>query len=511
MDISTFNSKFKNSNNLSFLHLNIASLPKHFDDFTVLLDSLTTRFHVIGISETRLNDTSVSAHNLEIPGYSFLSTPTEAAAGGTALYIDNSLISIPRNDLSSHLYSSKLIESSFVEVTLNNQPNIIVACIYKHPAFPIPEFNLLLSEILDSIDAEGKKVIFLGDFNINLLDHDSNSNIASFIDTLSSRLILPTISLPTRIASSSKTLIDNILISPSKYRASSGNLTVCLSDHLPQFLVLETCVESNDSIKSTSYQDWSKFDRENFLLDFLSFDWQSKLCLDKKDPDFSFEIFYEKISSLIDKNVPTRKLTKKQAKTNLKPWLTKGIKASINNRNKFYNMYVRSKNETIKLVYHNKYKIYRNKIVDLIRKSKTNYYKQYFLRNLHNSKTIWKGINLIIHNSRTKIKNISLKINDKVETNPDKVVDHFNSYFSSIADKVRNKIPRSNKNFKSYLRNKQQQSLFFKPATVDKVHKIIISLNKDKTSGPNSIPVNEILRLIPYDLSQILSFLNLQL
>ena len=228
MDISTFNSKFKNSNNLSFLHLNIASLPKHFDDFAVLLDSPSTRFHVIGISETRLNDISVSAHNFEIPGYSFLSTPTEAAAGGTALYIDNSLISIPRNDLSSHLYLSKLIESSFVEVTLNNQPNIIVACIYKHPAFPIPEFNLLLSEILDSIDAEGKKVIFLGDFNINLLDHDSNSNIASFIDTLSSRLILPTISLPTRITFSSKTLIDNILISPSKLQSFEWQ-SYCLS------------------------------------------------------------------------------------------------------------------------------------------------------------------------------------------------------------------------------------------------------------------------------------------
>ena len=39
-DEGNLNSKFKNITNISFLHLNIRSLPKHFDNFQELLSSL---------------------------------------------------------------------------------------------------------------------------------------------------------------------------------------------------------------------------------------------------------------------------------------------------------------------------------------------------------------------------------------------------------------------------------------------------------------------------------------
>lgn len=90
-DISKFNSSFSNSEVLSFFHLNINSLPKHFDDLTNLLDSLSVSFGVIGISETRLNSIMADSHNIDIPGYSHVLTPTESSAGGTCLYVSDSL------------------------------------------------------------------------------------------------------------------------------------------------------------------------------------------------------------------------------------------------------------------------------------------------------------------------------------------------------------------------------------------------------------------------------------
>ena len=72
----------------------------------------------------------------------------------------------------------------------------------------------------------------LGDFNIDLLRDSSNLEVENFMDTLQSNLLIPTITLPTRITENSKTLIDNIISSPSKFKILSGNLTVGISDHL---------------------------------------------------------------------------------------------------------------------------------------------------------------------------------------------------------------------------------------------------------------------------------------
>ena len=143
-------------------------------------------------------------------------------------------------------------------------------------------------------------------------------------------------------------------------------------------------------------------------------------------------------------------MTKRQIKTSLKPWITHGIKTSIYQRDKLYNLYFRSKSEEHKANYYNKFKLYRNKIVSLIRYSKANYYKQYFLNNINNSKNIWKGIKEIIHNKKSSQSNISLNINNCLESNPEIVANHFNTFFTSIANEIRSDILPSNKNFKSF-------------------------------------------------------------
>ena len=87
LDCDDFNFTFSNtSSHLSFLHLNISSLPKHFDVYNDLLDSLEYKFKVLGISETRLLDSSIP-HKLDIEGYKPLFNNTKANAGGTALFI----------------------------------------------------------------------------------------------------------------------------------------------------------------------------------------------------------------------------------------------------------------------------------------------------------------------------------------------------------------------------------------------------------------------------------------
>jgi len=117
-----FKLSFSKAKKLSMFNINISSLPKHLEDLTSLIEDLQYDFKIIAISETRLVKSKDSFQNLSIPGYTFLSNETEASAGGTALYIRETLKSKRRDDLSLQFYASKQLETTFCEIFLQNQP-----------------------------------------------------------------------------------------------------------------------------------------------------------------------------------------------------------------------------------------------------------------------------------------------------------------------------------------------------------------------------------------------------
>ena len=144
---------------------------KTFDTLNHLLRKLQTSFKVIAIIETRINDTILS-NNFNIPEYSLYINKTESAAGGTALYILNSMNPKPRNDLSTLIIEPKLLESTFTEISYKNL-KIIVGCIYKHPGLATTKFtNEYLHLIIEKVSREKKKLVLLGDYNIDLLKYD---------------------------------------------------------------------------------------------------------------------------------------------------------------------------------------------------------------------------------------------------------------------------------------------------------------------------------------------------
>ena len=79
--------------------------------------------------------------------------------------------------------------------------------------------------------------LYFKNFNIDLLKTSSLCDVNKFFNTLSSNFFAPYILQPTRPIS--KILIDNIFLNAIDFPASSGNLTIQLSDHLFQFAILE--------------------------------------------------------------------------------------------------------------------------------------------------------------------------------------------------------------------------------------------------------------------------------
>ena len=169
--------------------------------------------------------------------YSNKFCPTESSAGGTLLYIHSHLSYKPRNDLS--IYKPTELESSFIEISNPKRSNIIIGCIYRHPNMDLDEFNdNYLNTLLDKVSKEKKFVFLLGDFSVDLLKYGKHLPTNEFLDSLSSYMFLPHIVQPTRISTTSKTLIDNIFSNIHTPSSISGNLTSSISDHLPPLLIV---------------------------------------------------------------------------------------------------------------------------------------------------------------------------------------------------------------------------------------------------------------------------------
>ena len=229
-DISRNN--FKQKGKISLLHMNIASLDAHKDEFEEMISMLELKLDIIGLTETKIIKGTSPTFDKSIEGYTDYSTPTESLKGGAILYINKNIDSIPRTDLEKQLYVSTKLESSFSEILVKGDKNIIVGCIYKHPSMDIDEFNILFEEAMEKITGENKEIYLLGDFNLDLLkmdDDDKGKKVDEYFNILCKNFLVPHITLPTRITPTSATLIDNIFSNNLDFtRAISGNLTVLI-------------------------------------------------------------------------------------------------------------------------------------------------------------------------------------------------------------------------------------------------------------------------------------------
>ena len=510
-DINSFKIFKEDNKKFSILHLNIASLEKHKDELDNLLASLNFKFDVIGISESKIKNEVAPNFDVRIKGYKHFSTPTESDRGGVIIYIANKHNSIPRKGLDKIVYKTYVLESVFVEILIPNKKNILLGCIYRHPSMDVKDFNEnYLCPLMEKLN-DKKHTFLLGDFNVDLMNTDSDEHTSTYLDTFSSNLYVPHIIHPTRITPHSKTLIDNIFSNvPNFSQGISGNLTISISDHLAQFLIIPL-----DSgyvpRKSIMYKrDTKNFDRENFFLDLLSIEWTDVLLLEKEDPNLSFKKYFSTINTLIDKYMPLRKMTQKEIKLQYTPWISKDILQSIKVREKLYKKYIKVKDKDIKQNYYNKYKLIRNQILTESRKSKKSYFQNFFSQNANNIKNTWKGIKAIINiNNSTKNQPNSLLIKDKLVSEPKAVAETFNNYFSSIASELQNKIHYYGKDFSTFLENSNPHNLFIKPTNIVEVINNINDLSSNKALGPNSLPT-DIFHLIKLSVAQpLVNIINL--
>ena len=501
------------SSSFSMLNLNIASISKHIDDLRLILSLLEYNWDIIGISEHKIKKGRLSTVNIDLTGYNeFIFQPTETDFGGTGFYIRNNIDFIERPDLSFN--SAGNYESSFVEIILKGKKNLIVGCIYRHPTsvISVEDFNQLVIEpLLEKILKEKKQCSLLGDFNINLLKYDSHKETRDFLNSMTSAFFSPFILQPTRL--SSKSLIDNIFFNSLEFSSYSGNLLIEISDHLMQFLIIEGFVKEKAIPEINLYKrNFKHFNDDEFSRSLYQLDWENIVKIEDRDINASYSNFYRSITFLLDEFAPFYKVSKKEYKLKFKPWINSEILDLIKERDKVFKTLSKEKNDILKIDTRNRYKQLRNKITDMKRTSKTKYFKDYFEKNRKKTTEIWKGIKSLVnikclYNSSYKL----LDANNNLISNQKQMANIFNNYFVNIGLDIEKKISKvKSGNINDYINNINcDKTLFLVPVVSHEIAKVIDSLDINKSTGPNSIPVFIIKILKPFFSDWLAKLINL--
>ena len=248
-----------------------------------------------------------------------------------------------------------------------------------------------VDSVLDRISNENKLCVLMGDFNLNLLNFESHSDTNEFLNILGSFLFSPHIIQPTRITYHSATLIDNIFFNSTTHHTISGNIINDLSDHLPNFLIINNYASLPKNLKIYK-RDYSQLNTDDLLNDFEIVDWDLEFAGCVRDASGMFDVFYNRTCKIIDDHVPLKQLSKKAIKLRSKPWISKAIQKSISVKNKLYKKFV--KHRTV--YWEKKYKQYKNLLNNVIKLSKKKYFHKFFEKNSSDVKNIWKGIRSLI-------------------------------------------------------------------------------------------------------------------
>ena len=478
----------KSANNFSLLHINARSLNKNFDSLSQLLQSINTNFNVIGITETWLKDpTSL----INMNNYNFIhKSRVNKSGGGVGMYILNNIDFKLRDDITSDLTS---MESMFIEIDNKERKNTVIGNIYRPPNCDIKKFLNEFELLTSKINKENKNCFLLGDFNINLLNIESNEETNQFLDILYSSCFIPLISQPTRITSHSSTLIDNIFTNVIDIDESlNGLICADISDHLPIFHIHK--ITGSMKNKKTSNTTLQRCITNQNIKNFTQKIQQTNLCeLADKNVNVSYDNLIKRISTIYDSCFPVKKKTTKFS--NNKPWITQGILKSIRKKNLLYKKFLKSPCEHN----NNKFKYYRNKLNRVIKIAKRNHISNCIEQSKMDCKKTWKIINDLIKKNTCKQSLSSSFIQGDIEiSNPNVIANKFASYFTNIGNNLSKAIPATNKNFKSYLDRNFVDSFFMNPTTPDEIKSITLSLKNNNSCGYDNINIKVIKAAIPF-------------
>lgn len=308
-------------------HINARSVPKHISDISDLFHA--TCLDIIGVSETFIKSHTPKSL-CKVSGYKFLRRDRNGKnGGGVGIFVKDcfepKIVKLPQN-----LTQPEML---FIELTVKNT-KVVVGVIYKPPKIP---YGVLatIQESLAYITTKYEHVIITGDFNINLLAPESYPTIFFQMNVSEPFGLTQMVKDPTRVTSTTSTLIDLMLVKHSENVKKCGVVDIPgISDHCCVYMAY-SIYKPKFKPKTITKRDFSKFNQESFLEDIRAAPWELIYAVNEDNLNDQATIFENVFSSVLDSHAPFKTFTVKHKKS---PWLTDHIKKQMNQRDKYKNL-----------------------------------------------------------------------------------------------------------------------------------------------------------------------------
>ena len=483
---------FSNTNHLgtSFYFNNIDGFKSNFAEFEIQFLNCSLSFDFLCFNET--NVTLKAQEKYQLPGYNsefFPSIDGKSKGSGLAIYYRKNLNFKIDKGLSMRYEHFECLGGKLItEIGL---VNVIVLYRFNHEK----DSNILftnLSSILERIS--NTPSVILGDFNFDLLKHNESSLVQKYLDTFMCTGFIPLISKPTHIRGQSSTCIDQIWTNLVSDNLTSGIFASSISAHLPIYAILPTTAESMlkspDENDSNLIHNISAKNIEKFEVKLLELNNDPVIQKIETDPETSSEqalAHFNYYSTRFEKIYSESFLETVNFNSNRnfirKPWMTLALAKSCQTKNKLCVKKVGLRGKAGYEDAKNAYDKYRARLRDLIRIAFENYFKKRFDNCKGDLKKSWKILNEMRHKRRTSSFPNYIELNGQCITDRRIILSKFNEYFTNIAKKLNeSKSPNDYKDYRKFMKNRVEKTIFFDEIDSSEIDKIIHQLNPNKSS-----------------------------
>lgn len=480
----------KGRNTFSFFHLNVQSARTKGDDLMILFDSVQSSFNIIMLTETWYKDDD---DFFVLPGYNHFYLNRNYGRGGG--------VSLQANVSDLEILSDYSVMTRNYEILCVRRKRDIFSVLYRPPGGNVEVFLNFLETLLCFANEEGCELFLGGDVNINLLEESRFTD--DFLTLLTSNNFCNVITPPTRVTTTSSTLIDVFVTNHEESCISAGVLGYGLSDHLPIIMFIKKTapqptepvnIDKEPTITTRSINPTTL---EQFRLIISSTNWDSVFSATSANE--AYDKFLNIFKNIYDRCFPYKQI--KQFKKNRKPWVNRKCWKMIQKKNKLYNVFLKTKKpEDLAL-----FKQFRNTLNNALRQAKKTYLNNLFNEScMDRTDVVWKRLNEVLKRGPSKpaihvIKRDDVTLQGKV------LAEAFNSYLTNLVSSTH--IPSS----MAYMKPRNEHSAVFFPTDQNEIISIMSSLKNSNSCDIDDLQIKPIKHVLDF-LSPVLThIMNLSL
>ena len=451
-------------NNLKFFHCNAQSIAGQYSLVKNLINDLGNNT-VFGFSETWLSSKhpssfwKINCNLFESYRKDRCKNNVKSKGGGVMLFVPKQFPSKVRQDLVTH--SHEVFESLWVEFIVpngNKSETFLINVSYCPNKSLTTRFLDELALGIDKAISEKKRIILLGDYNINFFDQNERNLLETLI--IPYGLSSCNTTTPTRIFKKCRSLIDYVI--SEEFLCCYIAETILKTDHYATMAISPKLIENKKSPQIKFIFNKKNYCAKKFNDHLLTMDW--RFFYEQTSAATMFDVFCQNIEQAIVKYAPIKKVFIRNDKpkfTLYQNWVSKSTyKAWING-----------------------FDSNKRKHDNLIKEEDT--HKLNIYNSLRNYKSRWNFVNELRNSKRTSINIHSLQnsFGDLI-TNQKDILNLLNYTFSKLGEFFSKDQSAPLDTHKTFLR----KTFSFRFLTTKEVFDLLKNLKVAKPLGPSKIP-----------------------